>query len=84
MSKWRGEHQVRRRCAVCQRPFSVFLCRIGEGRQGRFCTQECHRVARALFSEMLREGLLEPLLQQRLAEKEKVDVARHTSRGYMR
>jgi hypothetical protein len=72
MSKWPGEHRVRRQCVVCQRPFSLWLCRLKRpDRTGMFCTQKCHRIARKLFRKMLKEGLLEPLLQQVIAEEMK-------------
>jgi hypothetical protein len=63
---------IYRQCAVCGKSFQLFLCRLeSPKRQGMFCTQACHRIARTLFRRMLEDGRLAPLLKAELAEVQK-------------
>jgi ferredoxin len=76
MPKWPAKHRIRRRCVVCERPFSLWLSQLHERRQGMFCTQNCHHIARLLFRRMLMEGRLAPLLKEELMELQKEEASK--------
>ena len=66
---------IYRNCWTCERPFKVIPSHVNKPRrQGRFCTQQCHRFARAVFRQMLEDGTLQPFLKAALAEQKKAEA----------
>jgi hypothetical protein len=61
---------VFRNCLICGKTFRVWRSTLTY-RTGDFCTVECYRLGRKVFSKLLKDGRFEAMLRQMIDEERK-------------